>query len=232
MTTRLNTIQAEGVVGQPDPRFRERVQSATGVVRDRIHSAGASTSSILGQVRRNRAFPVMLAVVPMVLFTAVALTFRNQLDDVQGLGYVGVFALNVVASGTLFVPVPGLAAVMAAGAVLNPVVVGLAGATGSSLGELTGFTVGAGTRDTARPALMNSRWYPVVDGWFQRHGFATIFVLAILPVPMFDAVSFAAGSAKYPLSRFIVACWTGKVIKFTLGAYAGYYGATAVLNLI
>lgn len=175
---------------------------------------------------------MMLAVVPMMLFSVVGLTFRNQLGDVQGFGYVGVFALNVVASGTLFVPVPGLAAVMVAGAVLNPIVVGLAGATGSSWGELTGFTVGAGTRDTARPALMNSRWYPRIDGWFQRHGFATIFVLAILPVPMFDAVSFAAGSAKYPLSRFIVACWTGKVIKFTLGAYAGYYGATAVLNLM
>ena len=222
MTASLNTFQLRRALELPHRGVRIRAGMA---------NAGASAASATARIRKNRAFPVVLAVVPMVLFTAVGLTLRNQLDDLHGMGYVGVFALNVIASGTLFVPVPGLAAVIAAGAVLNPIVVGFAGATGSSLGELTGFTVGAGIRDTARPALMKSKGYPRIDGWFRRHGFATIFVLAVLPVPMFDAVSFAAGSAKYSLSRFIVACWTGKVVKFTVGAYAGYYGATALPRL-
>ena len=58
--------------------------------------------------------------------------------DVQTVGYAGAFAVNLAGSASIFIPVPGLAVICGAsagGADLNPVLLGLAGAIGATIGE-------------------------------------------------------------------------------------------------
>src|SRR3989338_11117183 len=59
-------------------------------------------------------------------------------------GYLGILFVQLISSSTVLLPLPGIAVVFLYGAVLNPLIVGLFAATGSALGELTGYAVGYG----------------------------------------------------------------------------------------
>ena len=56
---------------------------------------------------------------------------------------------------------------------------------------------------------------------FFKIGMLTIFVLAILPLPLFDIAGMAAGVLKMPLPKFLIATLGGKLIKMWLAAYMG-----------
>ena len=75
---------------------------------------------------------LLLGLAPMVVLTAAAFAFRPVVEEMQTFGYVGLFAWNAIASGTLVIPLPGLASAAAAATVWNPALVALAGAGGST----------------------------------------------------------------------------------------------------
>src|SRR5512136_468532 len=52
------------------------------------------------------------------------------------------FAVSVISSATLFLPVPGLAITTLVGSLLNPVTVGIVAGIGQTLGEMTGYLAG------------------------------------------------------------------------------------------
>ena len=133
------------------------------------------------------------------------------------LGYAGVFVINLIASGSFILPVPGLAATFVAARFYNPLIVALAAATGAALGEMTGYLAGMGIS----PVVRRVRWWDHVEGWMLRHGFLTVFIAAALPNPLFDFIGLVAGNARYPALRFFGACWLGKTLKFLVVAGAG-----------
>ena len=100
--------------------------------------------------------------------------------------------------------------------------VAVAGATGSTLGEGTSYFAGRGSHSTLKRVAANHRIYIRIDGWMQRRGAITLFVFAIIPLPFFDVVGFAAGSLRYPVQRFVIAVLLGKIVKFSIAAAAGY----------
>ena len=57
-----------------------------------------------------------------------------------------------------------------------------------------------------------------------RHGSLAIFVFALLPVLVFDVLGLAAGSLRFPLWKYILACWAGKILRCLIAAYLGYLG--------
>ena len=174
---------------------------------------------------------LVLALLPVAFLTAAALAFRPFIQDLHNLGYIGLFLWNVIASGTLIIPLPGLATVFAAASIWNPILVAVAGATGSTLGEGTSYFAGRGSHSTLKRVAANHRMYTRIDGWVQRRGAITLFVFAIMPLPFFDVVGFAAGSLKYPVQRFVVAVLLGKIAKFSIVAAGGYWGTTMVAGL-
>ena len=175
---------------------------------------------------------LVLALSPLVLLTAAALAFRPLIQDLQNFGYLGLFLWNVIASGTLIVPLPGLAAAFAVASIWNPILVALAGAAGSTLGEGTSYFAGRGSRPTVKRVASNHRMYSRIDRWMQSRGAVTLFIFAIIPLPFFDVVGFAAGSLKYPIQRFAVAVLLGKIVKFSIVAAGGYWGTPVVAGLI
>ena len=50
-----------------------------------------------------------------------------------------------------------------------------------------------------------------------------IFVFAATPLP-FDVIGLFCGVVRYPAKKFFIATLIGKIIKYLVIAYAGFYG--------
>jgi len=131
-------------------------------------------------------------------------------------GYVGVFFAALLSAASLFVPGPSMVAAFTAGAVLNPFAVGLVAALGSTLGEITGYYVGAGGRLLLKESRLRHAQHLM-----ERYGSSAVFVLAAVPNFLFDAVGMVAGLGRFPLWKFLTATFLGKAIRFCLTAYLG-----------
>lgn len=159
----------------------------------------------------------VLAVVAVIALSLLIVLYGNQLVGLGAYGYPGLFLLNLLASATLILPAPGLALALAAGATLNPYFVGLVVGSGSTLGELTGYIAGA----SGRGMVENDPSYPRVRRWMGQYGLWVIFVLSLVPNPIFDVAGIVSGTMRIPVWKFLGATWCGKIIKSTLVALAG-----------
>jgi len=50
-----------------------------------------------------------------------------------------------------------------------------------------------------------------------------LLVLSAIPNPLFDLAGMAAGMLRYPVSKFLLACWIGKTFKALVIAYLGSF---------
>jgi uncharacterized membrane protein YdjX (TVP38/TMEM64 family) len=159
----------------------------------------------------------IVALLASVTITALVWVFRDQLVQLERYGYLGVFLVSILSNATVVLPAPGLAVVFAGGSVLNPLLVGLVAGIGEPIGELTGYMAGyAGSaviEDHAR--------FQQIASLLERHGFLTLFLLSLIPNPVFDLAGIAAGMARIPIGRFLLPCWLGKTGKAILVALLG-----------
>ena len=133
------------------------------------------------------------------------------------------FAVSVVSSATLFLPVPGLAITTLVGSLLNPVTVGIVAGIGQTLGEMTGYLAGY----SGQGLVNRSKTYNRIEGWMKRNESISelvVFVLALIPNPLFDAAGMAAGALRFPVWKYLVAAGIGKIIKNIIFAYGGSLG--------
>ena len=179
--------------------------------------ASPETEAVAEVSKKTATFRRILALAVSVAATAVVLLYRDRLAQAGAYGYLGVFVVSLVGNATVIFPVPSLVAVFAGGTALNPLLVGLVAGVAEPLGELTGYLAGYG----GSPVIENREMYGRLVGWMRRHGYLTIFVLSAIPNPLFDLAGIAAGALRFPIWRFLLACWMGKTIKATLIAYAG-----------
>ncbi len=175
---------------------------------------------------------------PVVAMTVAVIVFRHdisRLRTIEGLetiGFVGILIANVIGSGSFVLPVPGIATVIIGATIWNPLLVAIAGGTGSTIGELAAYLAGVGSYGAVRKVVGRNRWYVTwysrLRGWIEARGMITIFLFAATPNPFFDIAGFAAGSMRYPIGRFTVACWLGKLVKYGFVSYAAFWGADMV----
>jgi membrane protein DedA with SNARE-associated domain len=177
------------------------------------------------------AVSAFIALAPTIAITVTALLLKDQLAGASEVGYLGVFFGNLIASGSLMLPVPGLAAAFAPAAMWNPILIALAGASGSTIGETTGYLAGVSARGATDKFAAKHKWYGKIEGLVQKRGMITIAALAIIPAPGFYVVGIVAGSLRYPFHRFIIAVLVGRLIKFGVAATIGYYGAPIIMGL-
>jgi len=162
--------------------------------------------------------PFRLLVILAVLALSIAIfALRDRFADMAAIGYPGIFLVSLLGNATIILPAPSLALVFAMGSALPPLFVGLAAGTGSTLGELTGYAAGFG----GRVVLEDRKTFQRMEAWMQRAGGITTFVLSVIPNPFVDVAGMAAGALRYPLWRFLLACWLGKTVKTILVAWAG-----------
>jgi uncharacterized membrane protein YdjX (TVP38/TMEM64 family) len=159
----------------------------------------------------------VLTVVVIAAALVAAVYYRDDLQELEGYGYAAVFLAGLISNATLILPLPGLAVSSALGAVFNPFIVGAVGGLGQALGELTGYLAGY----SGQTWVDENRTYDRLARWTQQHGTLAIFVLAIIPNPVFDLGGIAAGALRMPLWRFLASCAAGKIIKNVVFALGG-----------
>jgi len=178
------------------------------------------------------------AVLLLALLTAMAVLpwlLGVDQDDLESLGYPGVFIANFVGTATLFVPVPGLTAagqalIVALAKTHNPWGVAFVGSAGMTLAETTAYGAGrigrAVREESSRP--VKGRWGrairragAVVDRLMLRWGFLTLLVLSAVPNPLFEFAGITAGAVRMSFWRFLLAVAIGKTIRALTLAFVG-----------
>ncbi len=170
----------------------------------------------------------VLAFVVVVAVSLYIYTIRDQARRLAAYGYPGIFLVSVLANATVLLPAPGVAFVFAMGSILNPAIVALAAGAGASVGELSGYLAGYSGQNVIQRLPIYAR----IHGWMKRYGVWTVFVLAAVPNPFFDLAGMAAGALKMPLSKFVLPCLAGKIVKMLVFAYTGAYSIQWLANLL
>lgn len=162
---------------------------------------------------------------------AITLTlfrYREWVTELGNFSYLGAFLTGLVSSASLFLPMPGFLILFAFSTTFNPVWVGLAGASGGVIGELTGYLAGYSGREIIR----NRRGYTRIEDWMRHWGSWTVFALAVVPLPIFDVAGTMAGALHFPLWKFLLVAWTGKSLKYIGLLLAGAWGWEALLRFL
>ena len=181
-----------------------------------------------GKGLREKFIPLFMLLLAIAI-TAALFLYRHTIAGLGPYGYLSAFVVCLISNASVVLPVPGIVMLFALGATLNPVLVGLAGATGGIIGEMTGFIVGYGGR---RMVQSRGQTYVRAENWMRRWGAWAIFAFAAVPLPVFDVAGVAAGALRYPLWRFLLIGWVGKSIKYVILVLAGARGWEAILHYL
>lgn len=152
-----------------------------------------------------------------IIISALIFYYKDNLAKLTGFGYLGIFLVNLLGSATIVIPTPALIATFVGGSIYNPVLVGLVSGLGTTIGELTGYLAGVGTSII----FEEDKRFKNVIKWMKINGFVTIFILALIPNPVFDLSGIVSGATGYPIKRFLLATFLGKTIRFVVIALIG-----------
>jgi uncharacterized membrane protein YdjX (TVP38/TMEM64 family) len=166
-----------------------------------------------------------------ICIAVLAIALRLGPTDVQRWGYPGLFAIALLRSASVVIPVPGAGITFAGGGFLDghwgipaPILVGVTVAFAESIGEFTGYAAGLG----GSRMLEGGRFYQRVKAWVQRRAALTIFLMSLFPSFIFDVGGLAAGATGVPVRIFYPAMLAGKVLRGVSVATLGYYSVDFV----
>lgn len=182
-------------------------------------------------MKNTRKVLEIILVVFIVGLSIAIFLLRDKLQDVSEVGYLGLFLLCFLANATVLLPAPSLMIAASCALIMNPWLVALCAALGSTLGEFVGYAFGTVTKD------LSPKFKALLDKLTTRIHNRTllVFLLAVLPLPLFDVVGIYSGGTKMNLFKFFAACFIGKLIKMLVytriydilewaSSYAGFGG--------
>ena len=173
----------------------------------------------------------LILIVGSVLFSIFCLVlWYLGIFEVKLAAYAGVWVFSLFSAASLFIPLPGPAVVCGVASPdlgLSPVVIGVVSGSAETLGELTGYFTGFG----GKKILRRNRFYPKFSRLLLHFGGFSIFLSAVIPNPLFDVMGVAAGSAGYPLRRFVVYVFFAKSIKSIGIAYGCLWGISQIKDI-
>jgi membrane protein DedA with SNARE-associated domain len=170
---------------------------------------------------------------------------KDLVQELSGYGYMGLFFVSALGGGTVIVPVPMLAVQFAMGGVLQPwfgplvvgpVFVGLVSSLGETLGALTIYMTGYGggtpfTKTTSKDGRLKRTYLRMVR-LIERRGSLALFIFSAIINPFFYPASLAAGAVRFGIRRYFLITFSGKMIKCTAIAYAGYFGLRGIFEAL
>lgn len=172
-------------------------------------------------IRRENAVR-MVALVLVLIMSAGILLAWEQIQILGAYGYPAIFLVSLFGNAILFLPAPSFALVLAAGASLDPLLVGIVAGTGAAIGEMTGYLAGY----SGQAVLQDKPLYNRVRGWMATKGILVIFIFAAIPNPFFDVGGIIAGVMRMPAWHFLFATGLGKSLRFALLAGLGVLAAS------
>lgn len=162
---------------------------------------------------RWRAFGLTILFVLAVTFACFwVLLHPAWVQEFQTWGYVGAFVINVIASATIVLPVPGAALIVVMSSTLNPWWLSAVSGLGSAVGELSGYFAGR-SGQLLMPESQRAT-YNRVHRLAEQYGAFVIIPLAAFPFPLFDVAGIVAGATGMNPWAFFIATAIGKTIKY------------------
>ena len=146
---------------------------------------------------------------------------KDDLRDLESLGFIGIFIINFISNATIFLPAPGGFSVFFGGAIWNPLLVGIVSGIGAAMGELFAYFLGYGGRGILHLIEKSGKWVKILEGFFHRAGFITTLIYSVLPIPFFDVLGIIAGAVNYPVWKFFLAVLAGLIIRNIVIALTG-----------
>ncbi len=153
----------------------------------------------------------------IIILSVVLAYFKDDLLHLSGFGYIGIFLACLASNSTVFLPAPSTGIVFAAAGIYPPIPTGLVGALGATVGELLGYFAGI----TGRKAMRSIPYQTRLQDAINRYGIPSVFVFALLPLPLFDLVGVTAGAGQMSPIKFLVPCFLGKLLKMLGYAFLG-----------
>ncbi|UCC60069.1 MAG: DedA family protein [Dehalococcoidia bacterium] len=167
----------------------------------------------------------IVAILFVIAVSATIFVLRDQVSNLESYGYLGVFLIALITTATIILPVPGIVFIATLSTVpgYNPVLIGLAAGAGSALGELTGYTAGF----SGQLVFENNKYYKQLEKWMRKSGSIVILILSFVPNPIFDIAGATAGVLRYPVWKFLIACFAGKTLRYIMVAAFGWFVGTS-----
>jgi len=181
-----------------------------------------------GDRLRKKVIPILTLL--LVIAVSVGLfvfsqRYPEKIEEFENYGYLGAFLICMASNATVILPVPGILVFLPIVTAFNPVLLGLIGATGGIIGEITGYMAGY----SGSGMIQDSRMYARMEGWMRRWGAWAVFVFAAVPLLPLDIAGMVAGAMRFPLWKFLLVAWVGKSLKYIGLLVAGFYGWEFVL---
>ena len=204
-------------------------------------------TAIKGKLRKWEYWVGILTV--LITFGLALLVVLNwhSVKQITGYGYFGGFVVSALGGGTVLVPIPMAAVQFALGGILapwfgpgflGPLCVGLVCSFGEALGALTiyaaGFS-GATPLANSTPGGETGRiqkLYARLTGLMERRGTLVLFVLSAVMNPLFFPTSLACGAVRMGAKKYFLIAFSGKFIKCSAIAYAGYFGLKVIFSAL
>lgn len=209
----------------------DRIATTLDAVAEVIEEVEAEVEAVREADARSGRFRIehlffALVVAFLTAYVLAYVVFDVDLERLKAWGYLGIFLIAMAGSATIVLPTPSNVAIFGSGAVLDPVLgipaplmVGLVAGLGDAIGEFSGYVVGYAGQDLVKDQKLYRRF----EGWMQRRGMLTVFLLCTFPNPTFDLVGAAAGAARMRPLRFFLATLGGKIVKDVFLAYGGSF---------
>ena len=185
-----------------------------------------------GVRRREQVKKIVIPLLTLLLVVGITVgifyfyrQYPGRIEELEAYGYLGAFLISLTLNATVILPAGNFLIISAFGAALSSAtLVGLAGGTGATIGEITSYIAGYSGRGIAE----RSKLYGKVEDWVRRWGTMTIFIFSLVPF-VFDLAGIAAGILRFPLWKFLLVCWLGRTILYIVFAVGGAWGWEAVL---
>jgi uncharacterized membrane protein YdjX (TVP38/TMEM64 family) len=168
-----------------------------------------------------KALLILVAILVVAIGLSSLLHFffpEEDLKQFADYGYSGVFLVTLVSSLSIVLPLPGTIVVLAAADIWNPLLVALVASIGGTLGEISAYLLGYGGK--AFIVREHTERYLAAEGWMKRRGGFAIFLFALIPFLIFDFIGIAAGVFRYPLKKFLIYTWAGRLPRSLIEVFA------------
>jgi len=148
-------------------------------------------------------------------------------------GTVGLFAVSVIDSSIIPLPVPGstdLLLILLVAHRANPFLAAIAATVGSILGGYLTWGTGSKGGEAALHRYMPKRFARRLTGWVESKGTLAVTISALLPPPFpLMPLLLAAGALGVSRRRFLVSFSLARTFRYALVAWlAATYGRTMV----
>jgi len=135
--------------------------------------------------------------------------------------YFGVFAVSFIGTAAIIIPIPYTILIFSLSTTSSewdPVLLTIAGGTGSALGEMSGYALGYFGRKIVNQERQRKMTYLVKI--FDRYGPLAIFAFALTPLPD-DLLFIPLGILRYKFYKAFIPALIGKLLMIFIIAYFG-----------